>query len=364
MTRREKWLLATVAALAAALLALGVTQLTTGTKTIVEHTPETQLPSGPNSCVPREGEGVPGVCTPLPKNLAPPNPQTPKVVPKSGANTRSTTSTPAAFVNVAAVASGYVPDVSYFQGHPAWGQAKSHINGAIARVADGHFNDPAFAYNWHELRRLHIWHAAYFFVRPGNCTAEADRAVALVNAQGGFDSGPLIADAEVPLNYGCAAAFVREAKVRTGLPEVIYTAPGTWAGGPHGNALLWVASYGPHPGCVWTCAHVAWQFTDGLIGPYPHCTPGIGCDDISTDNGITKLGHKAEPSAAQKRVAKRRSLASHRATIVTLHKLIDKHHCRRGQHATPRSYHTVCGRWLRNGNTAHAVVRRLERELA
>jgi hypothetical protein len=317
----------------------------TTTKTVTKSTPVTQLPSGPHSCTPREGEGVPGVCTPLPPSLTPPNPQTPKTVPPTRART------------------AYVPDVSYFQGHPSWATAKSHISGAIVRVADGNFNDPAFAYNWHELRRLHIWHATYFFVRPGNCAAEADRAVALVKAQGGFDSGPLIADAEVPLNYGCAAAFVREAKRRTGLPEVIYTAPGTWAGGPHGNALLWVASYGPRPGCVWTCSHVAWQFTDGLIGPYPHCTPGIGCDDISTDNGITKLGKKPEPTPAQKRAAKRHSLVAHKALIVTLHKLIDKHHCRKGQHAMPKSYHTVCGRWVRNGKTAHAVVSRLEREL-
>lgn len=242
----------------------------------------------------------------------------------------------------AALRGPFVPDVSYYQGRPNWAAAKPHISGAIVRVADGNFNDPAFGHNWYELKRLGIWHASYYFLRPYNCAGQADRALAIIGSQGGLDSGPLIADAEVPLNYGCAAAFVAEAKRRSGLPEVIYTSPGTWAGGPHGNAALWVASYGPTPGCVWTCSHVAWQFTDGSYGPQPHCTPGIGCDDISLDRGITSLKRSNRHALEARRRALRR--------------VLERYGCRRRvrqhQHLGPR-----CRRWKHEGDVVNRELR-------
>jgi len=290
--------------------------------------PVPKLLRGPASCIPKEGAGTMGDCTPKPVGLGP--------------------------VRVA-LRGPFVVDVSYFQGTINWAAARPHISGAIVRVADGNFNDPAFARNWRELKRLHIWHAAYFFLRPGNCAAEADRAVSLI---GKLDSGPLIADAEVPLNYGCAAAFVREAKRRTGLSEVIYTAPGTWPGGPHGGALLWVASYGSSPGCVWTCAHVSWQYTDGAIGPAPHCTPGIGCDDISTDNGITSIGAKPKPTPKPNHAQLKAELYRDYGLRTKLRTLLTVHRCRTG-HAKPARYWTACGVWFRHGANTNRAIRAL-----
>lgn len=279
-----------------------------------------KLLRGPQSCIPKEGAGVPGVCV----------------------QKRRLSLLPTRYLR-----GPFVPDVSYYQGHPDWLSAKREISGAIVRVADGNFNDPAFAYNWHELRRLHIWHATYFFLRPGDCAAEARRGIALVNAQGGFDSGPLIADAEVPLPYGCVAAFVEEARRKTGLPGIVYTAPGTYPGGPHGNAVLWVATYGSEPGCVWTCAHVAWQYTDGKYGPLPHCIVGIGCDDISTDNGITRLGRHPTPRPVDRKALKARQRALRRVLLHFGCRRRVKVHERLG----PR-----CRRWFAEGDRIARIL--------
>lgn len=75
---------------------------------------------------------------------------------------------------------------------------------------------------------------------------------------------------------------------------------------------------------------------------------------------------QATKSPAQIKAAKVRSLRAHEQLRAELHGDIDRHHCRltpptRG-HARPPSYHTVCGRWLREGRTATAVINRYHRE--
>jgi hypothetical protein len=69
---------------------------------------------------------------------------------------------------------------------------------------------------------------------------------------------------------------------------------------------------------------------------------------------------KPGPTKAQLRA----SLRLHRGLRAQLHKLIERHRCRPGQHARPRTYHTVCGRWIRHGGQEIAVIHRLERQLA
>lgn len=259
-----------------------------------------------------------------------------------------------------------IPDVSEFQRRPNWAAAKPHICGAIVRVADNFHNDTELAYNRRELKRLHIWHAYYFFVRPGDCAAEGRRAIAL---SGPLDSGPMIADAEVPLSFSCVRDFSIAVEHATGWRvRVTYSASGTWPGGSHEGMLAWDAAYGNSPGCPWEgCHRVAWQHTDGQIGAFPRCIPGIGCDDISRDEGITSIVIHPKPTPAQERTAKRRSLAKHKIEVATLHAEIDRHHCRKGKpwfgHAKPRNWHTRCGKALKAGKSKTATVKRLEREL-
>lgn len=64
----------------------------------------------------------------------------------------------------------------------------------------------------------------------------------------------------------------------------------------------------------------------------------------------------AGPTPAQARAAKVRSLHTQEGLRRALHADIGRHHCRPGQHATPSSYHTVCGQWLREGDAAIRVI--------
>ncbi len=244
----------------AALLIAGCGSTTTRTVTV--HAP---VKIGTRACQPAVGAGTMGSCVPHTNGL------TPRGVGVSGC---------------------IIPDVSEFQGRPNWAQAKPRICGAIARVADMSTGrmDSRFAYNWQQLRRLHIWHGVYAFVRPGDCAGEGRQAYAWVKSQGGLDSGPLIADAEVPLGFTCATDFTGAVEAASGWHVcVIYTAQGTWPGGTHGNCKLWDAAYGPSPGCVWTCSRVAWQYTDGIFGPFPHSVPGVGSSDLSANSGLTSI---------------------------------------------------------------------------
>lgn len=219
----------------------------------------------PAPCNPAPGHGVMGVCTPKPKL---------QLVP-----TR--------------LHGRFVPDVSEWNGRPNWTAAKRWgIAGAVIRVTDFALGRPdkQLAYNVREVRRLGLWYAFYAFLRPGNCAAEADTAVSYVRAVGGLRSGPLIGDAEVPLPASCVQVFVLRVEHDTGWSiAVVYTSPGTWPGGLHDHALLWGAAYGFAAPCVWTCHLVAWQYTQGLVGPEPHCISGIGCSDLSLDEGVTSL---------------------------------------------------------------------------
>ena len=44
----------------------------------------------------------------------------------------------------------------------------------------------------------------------------------------------------------------------------------------------WQAAYGPKPGMApWRKPWIAWQFTDGQVGPTPHAVAGIGECDVS-----------------------------------------------------------------------------------
>ena len=74
------------------------------------------------------------------------------------------------------------------------------------------------------------------------------------------------------------------------------------------------------------------------------------------------------PVAEVSRAQLEAELHYHEARRNALHYVIDVHHCRKGPpwygHAKPRSYHTRCGIWLREGqreiNAIHSLERRLK----
>lgn len=324
------------------------------TRTVTVHAPAPPRLAGAASCEPAKGNGTMGACVPHTNALTP---------------------------QAARVSGCIIPDVSEFQGRPNWAQAKPHICGAIARVADMGTGrvDSSFAYDWQQLRRLHIWHAAYAFVRPGACGFEGRQAYLWVKQQGGLDSGPLIADAEVPLGFTCATDFTSAVEAASGWRVcVIYTAQGTWPGGTHGSCKLWDAAYGPSPGCVWTCARVAWQYTDGIYGPFPHTVPGIaaGGSDLSANSGLTSIVRGPVCDRACQRAALRRELHGREALQRRLveqhghlaHKL-RRYGCSGRRHAHQR-LGPICTGWFAAGDrvvthSAYEVrqIKRLRAEL-
>jgi hypothetical protein len=183
-----------------------------------------------------------------------------------------------------------IPDTYEGQGCVQWGRA-SGISGAIVKAYEAGYVDHALACNVANLRRTRLWWAAYAFLRPGSCTGQADGYVAVMRSVGGFD-GPPIADAEVPLPGGFVACWVARVKHDTGAPTVVvYSAPGTWPGGPDPGAAAWPASYGVSraPCLFGDCSPVAWQYTDRGCW-------ALMCGDLSVDYGITKmLAHPPAP---------------------------------------------------------------------
>lgn len=174
------------------------------------------------------------------------------------------------------------PDVSSYQGHPNWVLAKPHIWGAVAKLGE-YVLDPDAQYNVGQFRALHIRWSVYLFVRPQGCTTESNLALAWLKQIGGpSTSGPvLVLDEEEPGLSGYATCIDSHVFAVYHRHVVIYTAPGTWSGGP-GVGDGWLAAYGPSspPGCPWGCHPSAWQFTDGQYG-FPTYIPGIGTGDVS-----------------------------------------------------------------------------------
>lgn len=186
----------------------------------------------------------------------------------------------------------YIPDIYEGEGCANWQAARGSIAGGIVKAFEFRA-DSAFACNWARLRASGLWHAAYLFAH--SCS-QADAFVATVNAAGGFDSGPPIIDEETPDAAGTIPCLTHRIEQLTGWRVVeVYTAPGTNPGGGIASLAenpLWIATYGSGfaPGCqlLWTCSPNLFQFTDGTVGPGPHCT-AIGCGDVSVNLGITSI---------------------------------------------------------------------------
>lgn len=188
-------------------------------------------------------------------------------------------------------------------------------------------------------------------------------------------------DAEWPLSVPCSTSAARSWLTRwqAKLHQLIKRWAGFYTGAwwwdpnvgcwrpPHG-ALRWVSGYIrrsalPIP-CGWGGVDL-WQYTD-------HGSPdGVHSVDMSVlEVSIGRFLGSPAPSPAQKRAAKLASLRVHERERRALHEDINSHHCRAGQHNTPRQprrlrlrYHALCGRWLTRGGVVTGTVERLRREL-
>jgi hypothetical protein len=135
-----------------------------------------------------------------------------------------------------------------------------------------------------------------------------------------------------------------------------------------------VNAYGSYYALKYLCAHglvghTSWQTYAWSAGQWlpASCAPleqYLNDSSVDYDRAIAPdYGQWPAPAAAvASRASKLRALRAHRALRKQLHGLIEKHHCRPGDHAQPRSYHAVCGRWIKHGGQEVALIRRLEHE--
>jgi hypothetical protein len=239
--------------------------------------------------------------------------------------------------------------VSSYQGRPDWNAAKNcGIAGGIAKAGE-YQEDPTFAYNVGQLRALKLWWAPYWFVRNTGCSHEGAQIVSVVRSVGGLTSGPVVLDMEVPESYGYAGCLDQAVYAAFGRHALIYTAPGTWAGGSNAGLALWQAEYGPTLHALWHPT-LAWQFTDGQYGRVVYI-PGIGTGDVSYDYGITKL--TAAPQLPK--VAPRLRARWHRAELASQRVYAQRNCSVLAQRVTwfPRTKHATRSRALRASQTVY-----------
>jgi hypothetical protein len=229
-------------------------------------------------------------------------------------------------------------DISVYQGEPAF---PSSLKFVYNQVGDGaSYRDPNFSVNCAREKARGIKCGAYLFVRPGDASGQA-AVLRSVLSQANL---PPALDVEVSGSYEELCPIARD----LGVPTIAYTAPGLWPGGATCGTKLWAAEWGTG------------GYTFGEWGSYVlQQTCGTCSIDVDVDHGLLA---KAGPSRAETLAREHRELDAHYRLRAELHALIEKHTCRHGEHAKPRSYHTVCGLWLAHGQREIRLIDSLHRK--
>lgn len=130
---------------------------------------------------------------------------------------------------------------------------------------------------------------------------------------------------------------------------------------------FWLSGYpiAPVP-CGTASSYLEHQYTDQGFD-------GAGPADMTTFLGtraaFTKFAQKGL-TKAQQHAANVSALKHAKAKRAELHRDIEAHLCRKGQHNLPRTphrlrlkYHKLCGRWIKRGGVEIATIHRLEKAL-
>jgi lysozyme len=164
-------------------------------------------------------------------------------------------------------------DVSHYQGTVDWQQvAQAGKAFAFAKATEGTtFVDPQFAANWSGIQAAGLVRGAYHFFEPNDdATQQAQLFLATVQLAPG-DLAPVldvettggVSDSQLWSGVATWLGLVGEA---TGLPPILYTAPGFWDSNAPDLALtqypLWLADYAVQPTLPngWT-SWLFWQYT-------------------------------------------------------------------------------------------------------
>lgn len=164
----------------------------------------------------------------------------------------------------------------------------------VTKLTEGIGFTDAYAARWRRMRELGFPHrGGYAFLHPSQSgVAQAEHLLGVL----GGDVTPadvIIADLEVSDGQpagrvqACAREFAETIAAHTPAKRWLYGgAPflGEFGVPLDGYHAHWLAAYvaDPAPFLRYGRARtVAWQYTDGLVGPFPHVCPGIGPVDMS-----------------------------------------------------------------------------------
>jgi hypothetical protein len=179
-------------------------------------------------------------------------------------------------------------------------------------------------------------------------------------------------DAEVSGVFWRSCEFTSEARA-LGLPIFgVFSYPGGYAagGGGHCAGYLWASEWGvagPSPFGGYPASTIKLWQSCGTCFRF-----GVETD-LDQNRGLIELARPAPappPAPPAPRATQLRELHAAEHTRRLLHDDIENHRCRKGQHNLPRepeharlAYHSLCGRWLKQGGREIALERRLRREL-
>lgn len=192
------------------------------------------------------------------------------------------------------------PDVSSFQPNVSW-SAVRHAGQlrvgelAFVKLTEGvGWTDPFAAGRWRTMHELQFPHrGGYTFLHPQ--LSGVDQANHLLATIGGDVKATDILAADLEVSDGASARMVQQCAIDFGHTLRQHTPAKVWlyTGGPFAHEFgLTLTNYDAH----WLPAYVgdptpfmvfgrhrtiAWQYTDGRLGPVPHACPGIGAGDMS-----------------------------------------------------------------------------------
>lgn len=239
------------------------------------------------------------------------------------------------------------------------------------------FVDSTFVGMAKAAKALHLCVGGYDFDETYT-VAEVNVFIARLHAAGIYRDTPCTFPPTLDVEYGSfnQAGLQRQvAKLKQAFGRVkVYT--GNWyiasrmsckaLAGLARQLTFWLSGYpiAPVPCGVTRGSYVEHQFTD-------QGNDGAGSTDMTTF-----LGSKAQFNAFVHKTVKltkaqiRSALAKAKAERAELHRDIDSHRCRKGQHNLPRQpkrsrlkYHTLCGRWIKLGLARIATIHSLEKQL-
>ena len=235
-------------------------------------------------------------------------------------------------------------DISIWQGVPNLRAAG--LRCVIIQTNDGGVRNSLFYAQVAAAKRAGIPWGVYTYMAPGE-SAGSQLSIALSMSNGRGRTLGVWSDAEQSGAYEHACSYTAGARTAGVHIYGVYSSPGLWPG-YRCDGWVWSAEWGggsayPLPGYPQSAVILRqWCGTCRLSG-------FSGEVDRDEALGILRLAHPAPPKPSRAALLRRRAV---------LRALLTRHRCRPPLHARPKSYHSLCSRWLRLGAQVNKELRR------